>query len=112
MRPGFPGPPNRDRRRVHVMWAAVAIAVGLSGSLLRPGTNDAVPAVNPRPVIVLMDSPLPDRVYDPRTLAAGGTNADDVPNTEQCREDFRVAPQRNRGVGWGSDGLCRSSSRR
>jgi hypothetical protein len=29
-------------------------------------------------VIVLMDSPLPGRVYDPRTLAAGGTNADDV----------------------------------
>jgi hypothetical protein len=29
-------------------------------------------------VIVLLDSPLPGRVYDPRTAAAGGTNADDV----------------------------------
>jgi hypothetical protein len=29
-------------------------------------------------VIVLMDSPLQGRVYDPRTSAAGGTNADDV----------------------------------
>ena len=38
------------------------------------------PAVagNPQPVIVLMDSPLEGRVYDPRTLAAGGTNADDI----------------------------------
>jgi hypothetical protein len=35
-------------------------------------------AANPQPVIVLMDSPLEGRVYDPRTLAAGGTNADDM----------------------------------
>ena len=33
---------------------------------------------NAIPVVVLMDSPLEGRVYDPRTLAAGGTNADDV----------------------------------
>jgi hypothetical protein len=31
-----------------------------------------------------MDSPLPGRVYDPRTLAEGGTNADDV--TDALRE--------------------------
>ena len=30
------------------------------------------------PVIVLMDSPLPDRVYDPETRKKGGTNADDI----------------------------------
>jgi hypothetical protein len=33
---------------------------------------------NPQPVIVLMDSQLEGRVYDPRTFAAGGTNADDI----------------------------------
>jgi hypothetical protein len=32
-------------------------------------------------VVVLMDSPLPGRVYDPRTAAEGGTNADDVTDT-------------------------------
>jgi hypothetical protein len=37
----------------------------------------AIPA-NPQPVIVLMDSQLEGRVYDPRTFAAGGTNADDI----------------------------------
>jgi Protein kinase domain len=30
------------------------------------------------PVVVLMDSPLPDRVYDPETRKNGGTNADDI----------------------------------
>ena len=39
---------------------------------------DTLPPANPRHVIVLMDSPLVGRVYDPRTLAAGGTNADDI----------------------------------
>ena len=45
--------------------------------LPRHGSTPAV-AANPQPVIVLMDSPLEGRVYDPRTLAAGGTNADDI----------------------------------
>jgi serine/threonine protein kinase len=30
------------------------------------------------PVVMLMDSPLPDRVYDPETRKNGGTNADDI----------------------------------
>jgi hypothetical protein len=30
------------------------------------------------PVVVLMDSPAPDRVYDPATLKDRGTNADDL----------------------------------
>lgn len=30
------------------------------------------------PVVMLMDSPLPDRVYDPETRKKGGTNADDI----------------------------------
>ena len=72
------GPADRGRRRVHGTWAAVAVAVGLSGWLLQPGTTGTVPPANPRPVIVLMDSPLPGRVYDARTLGAGGTNADDI----------------------------------
>jgi len=42
------------------------------------GLREPGPLVNRQPVIVLMDSPLPGRVYDPRTAAQGGTNADDV----------------------------------
>lgn len=30
------------------------------------------------PVVMLMDSPLPERVYDPQTRKNGGTNADDI----------------------------------
>jgi hypothetical protein len=64
---------------IGVMSLLGVTMLALSLFLLRPGTNDAVlPPANPRPVIVLMDSPLPGRVYDARTLAAGGTNADDV----------------------------------
>jgi hypothetical protein len=32
----------------------------------------------PTPVIVLMDSPVPERVYDPQTRKEGATNADDI----------------------------------
>jgi len=33
--------------------------------------------------VILMDSPLQGRVYDPRTAAAGGTNADDLTDALQ-----------------------------
>jgi hypothetical protein len=70
--------PSRSNARVHAVWAAVALALAaLIWQLGRPA-RPGVPPPNPRPVIVLMDSPLPGRVYDPRTLAAGGTNADDI----------------------------------
>jgi hypothetical protein len=64
--------------RLHVAWAAAAVLVGLSVWALVRSRPETAPAPNPRPVVVLMDSPLEGRVYDPRTEAAGGTNADDV----------------------------------
>ena len=72
--------PRRKPWRLHGPWAVVVIA--LVGLLLWPhrraGDVAPPPPLNARPVIVLMDSPLPGRVYDPRTFAAGGTNADDL----------------------------------
>lgn len=61
-----------------VVVAVAAAALGI-GPWLRslPG---AVPASG-LPVIVLMDSPVPERVYDTRTRQAGGTNADDITDT-------------------------------
>jgi len=53
---------------LHAGWAAVVVAVVLGASRVRPSAAVAAPAANPRPVIVLMDSPLPGRVYDARTL--------------------------------------------
>jgi hypothetical protein len=64
--------------RLHALWAATAVLVGLAAWWFTRAAGVAAPPPNPRPVIVLMDSPLPGRVYDPRTFAAGGTNADDV----------------------------------
>jgi tRNA A-37 threonylcarbamoyl transferase component Bud32 len=60
-----------SRRR----WVAVgAGALGL-GALSTVVFDSSSP-----PVIVLMDSPHPQRVYDPATLAEGRTNADDLTN--------------------------------
>jgi hypothetical protein len=89
---------DRRRRRVNAAWAAVMVAVGISGWLLRPAITGAAPPANARPVIVLMDSPLPGRVYDPRTLAAGGTNADDV--TDALRDLDIVTYKENTSPMW------------
>jgi hypothetical protein len=72
--------PARRLWRVHAAWATVAVLVsaGVWGLDSRPADPGLPP--NPAPVIVLMDSPLEGRVYDPRTLAEGGTNADDITN--------------------------------
>jgi predicted Ser/Thr protein kinase len=74
---GAAGGGMRFRWRTHAVWAAVAITLALLAWAARRERTGALPP-NPRPVIVLMDSPLPGRVYDPRTEAAGGTNADDL----------------------------------
>ena len=59
---------------------------------------EGLPAANAVPVIVLMDSPLPGRVYDSRTAAEGGTNADDV--TDALR-DLQVAIRKeNTSAAW------------
>jgi hypothetical protein len=64
--------------RLHAGWAAVAMLLAAAVWLATPARRDLGPAANREPVVVLMDSPLEGRVYDPRTLAAGGTNADDI----------------------------------
>jgi len=71
---------SRARRPwpLHAVWATVAIVAALSAWMLPRGSSQPVAPANPQPVIVFMDSPLEGRVYDPRTLAAGGTNADDL----------------------------------
>jgi serine/threonine protein kinase len=63
---------------MHAAWLAVAVAVALAVWLLASTPRRYNLPANPQPVVVLMDSPLEGRVYDPRTFAAGGTNADDI----------------------------------
>ena len=59
---------------------AGASAVVLIGAVLwrtAPGASAPAAPSGP-PVVVLMDSADPPRVYDPATLKSGGTNADDI----------------------------------
>ena len=61
-------------------FVAVAVALVAYGPVSRY-LSPPVPAGTAAagtPVIVMMDSPHPQRVYDPATLKAGGTNADDL----------------------------------
>ena len=60
-----------SRRTLAAVAAAVVLLV-----VAAVATSRVVGAGHPRPVVVLMDSPHPRRVYDSTTLAANGTNAD------------------------------------
>jgi hypothetical protein len=73
---------------------AVAAVLWLSARAAR----DDGPPPNPSPIIVLMDSPLPGRVYDPRTEKEGGTNADDV--TDALRDLPVAIRKENTSAAW------------
>jgi len=70
-------PPSSSKPRtwlVATIAFIAAIAIAFAVMKLRPSG----PPPNVTPVIVLMDSTHPERVYDPVTRANGGTNADDL----------------------------------
>jgi serine/threonine protein kinase len=54
--------------------------------------------VSKMPVVVLMDSPMPERVYDPETRKMGGTNADDI--TDILRDLPIVVEKENTSPLW------------
>jgi hypothetical protein len=80
------------------MWATASIA--LAGiSWYASGTrNDNGPALPKTPVVVMMDSHHPQRVYDPATLRAGGMNADDL--TELLRDQPLVLIKEAASAQW------------
>jgi serine/threonine protein kinase len=73
---------HKNRQSKQLWWISAAVLVLLLASIvgvvvwkksvLRAATTSVTR------VVVLMDSPLPDRVYDPETRKNGGTNADDI----------------------------------
>ena len=72
----IPGP----KRRPWILIGAGALALAAVAFLaLRAPFWGGTPARHGPPyVVALMDSPHPERVYDPETRKAGGTNADDL----------------------------------
>ena len=70
------GWPRRSHKEV---WALIVVTTILVAAVGIWKTRFHHPHGSPGvPVIVLMDSPYPNRIYDPDTLKRGGTNADDI----------------------------------
>jgi hypothetical protein len=93
-----PASARRRQAGVHVAWAALVLLIGGLSWWLASRAAHSGPPPNSVPVIVLMDSPLPGRVYDPRTAAAGGTNADDV--TDILRDLPVAIRKENTSAAW------------
>jgi hypothetical protein len=74
------------------------LALGAAGAWWIAGAARAVPARAGPPVVVLMDSPHPERVYDAETRSAGGTNADDL--TDLLRDLPVVLFKENTSATW------------
>ncbi len=90
---------SRRTRLLRLLPFALALAVVVGLVIWRgsaPWFKRSVPSGPP--VIVLMDSPLPDRVYDPETRNKGGTNADDI--TDVLRDLPVVIEKENTSSLW------------
>jgi serine/threonine protein kinase len=70
---------RRPKSKRRLIWAIVLMAMlALASTIIWKGRALWLNHAAATPVVVLMDSPLPDRVYDPETRKNGGTNADDI----------------------------------
>jgi serine/threonine protein kinase len=98
-RPATPAAASKRRTwLLHASWAVLATVLLLIPWPRSGRGGPSPPSPNPRPVIVLMDSPLPGRVYDSRTAGAGGTNADDI--TDALRGLPVVVQKENTSAVW------------
>ena len=90
---------RRLRTAVHLAWAAALLfGVALTWWVAAHAARSQARRRTAVAVIVLMDSPLPGRVYDPRTAQAGGTNADDV--TDVLRDLPVAIRKENTSAAW------------
>jgi len=88
---------NLVSRRTSV-WAMAGIALAVTSWSVAGALRDDGPPLPKTPVVVLMDSPHPQRVYDAATLRAGGMNADDL--TELLRDQPLVLIKEATGARW------------
>jgi serine/threonine protein kinase len=59
-------------------FALILLLASIAGVVVWKNGTFHVGTTSVAPVVVLMDSPLSERVYDPETRKNGGTNADDI----------------------------------
>lgn len=91
--PGGPGGAGGHARRTRAL-AAVLVAVGVLAAAW--GWQEWRTAS--RPLVIMMDSPHPDRVYDEETVRASGTNADVI---SDILADLPIVRQKETGgPGW------------
>ena len=98
---GQEGVPASAATRVTSRVRLVALGLAVIAALTLGGwyaSSRAKTPVNATPVVVLMDSAHPQRVYDEATLKAGGTNADDL--TDQLRDLPVVLLKETTGPSW------------
>jgi hypothetical protein len=94
---------RRGTRFVAAALALVAVAVGAAvGLRWSSGPDQRAPGAGSRlPLVIMMDSPHPLRVYDKETLAANGTNADVI---SDILSDLPIRRQKETiGPGWHRD---------
>jgi protein kinase-like protein len=81
--------PSRRRALTAVLAVAAVVAAGWAWHLWRPSH---------RPLVIMMDSTHPDRVYDDETIRASGTNADVI---SDILADLPIVRQKETGgPGW------------
>jgi serine/threonine protein kinase len=74
-----PSAASSSRSRRPIIWAAVLVLLAVVSILaVWKSRGYWFKSAPQSQVVVLMDSPLADRVYDPETRKNGGTNADDI----------------------------------
>ena len=69
---------SRPKSKRWLIWASLLLAIVALASVIIWIRAGRITHPIQTPVVVLMDSTLPDRVYDPETRKNGGTNADDI----------------------------------
>ncbi len=90
---------SQPRSKGWLVWAILLLAiVVLASTIIWKSRAHWSKQAATAPVVVLMDSTLPDRVYDPETRKNGGTNADDI--TDILRDLAVVIEKENTSPLW------------
>jgi serine/threonine protein kinase len=103
--PPHPAAGSRSRRTVVVLGGFALVGIGVAATLgaewIRSAFDDGSTGGNRLPLVIMMDSPHPLRVYDKETLDANGTNADVI---SDILSDLPIRRQKETiGPGWHRD---------